>query len=316
MSVDDVKLIEYSDTDIKSGITPYKSSVISEIRTNAQICLTALDNHIGKRTEVAHGTVSSEASGFITPELVELLDSYTKQLDELELSLSDEDIPPYAIAVWNGEAYNVPTTWAICDGTRGTPDLRYKIPVNWGATHTIKSFDGSFTKTININKLSNTHKHSFSNCCYVCSNNDSPYLRYTKYGTVYSDNHWDWDNGILSYVENVGSAGSTSTTNTVTITVTPPYIVKWYIMKLPPTSTPEIEKFNISIVQPENGSILTNVSGEVTKGSRLSISVIPDDGYVVNGLYINDNPVDIDTIMYVYENITITADIVPSNKEE
>jgi len=40
---------------------------------------------------------------------------------------SDNGFPEGAIIMWNGSIFSIPEGWALCDGTKGTPDLRDKF---------------------------------------------------------------------------------------------------------------------------------------------------------------------------------------------
>ncbi len=50
---------------------------------------------------------------------------------------------PGTIKFWYGEAQNVPTGWAICDGTNGTPDLRDLVIVGAGKSYRLGEKFGS-----------------------------------------------------------------------------------------------------------------------------------------------------------------------------
>lgn len=51
------------------------------------------------------------------------------------------------IMQWYGASSGVPSGWAICDGTNGTPDLRNKFVVGAGSTYTMGASGGSTTAT-------------------------------------------------------------------------------------------------------------------------------------------------------------------------
>lgn len=304
-----IPLLTYTDQTITNS-TPVKAIHISELRSNVQLCLTTLDKHIGMRGSTAHGNVSHDYAGFMPPSLLSLIGSYIQQLNDLERQLNDDEIPAYAIAIWHGESNQVPSGWRLCDGTVGTPDLRSRIPVNWGTKHILSATGGSMAKNINLNSLLKAHTHTFSNCTFLCGGATGSYSRYTKYGTVYGDQwHWDWDNCTKAILETSGSAGTGSSSSSA-VTIRPPYVAKWYIQKQP-TEVPEVETYMISVAETEHGSVTTNISGRVTKGSRLIISGVPDEGYYPAHIYVNGKEVTNDIIMYVYEDILISATFEP-----
>lgn len=304
-----IPLLTYTDQTITNS-TPVKAIHISEPRNNVQLCLTTLDKHIGTRGSTAHGNVSHDYAGFMPPSLLSLIASYIQQLNDLERQLNDDEIPAYAIAIWHGESNQVPSGWRLCDGTVGTPDLRSRIPVNWGTKHILSATGGSMTKSINLKSLLRAHTHTFSNCTFLCGGATGSYSRYTKYGTVYGDQwHWDWDNCTKAILETSSSVGTGSSLS-FAVTIRPPYVAKWYIQKQP-TEIPEVETYMISFAETEHGSVTTNISGRVTKGSRLIISGVPDEGYYPAHIYVNGKEVTNDIIMYVYEDILISATFEP-----
>lgn len=64
---------------------------------------------------------------------------------------TDEDLVSAAafevgmIMLWFGAAINVPTGWAICDGTNSTPDMRGRFPLGVDGTHALNSAAGTFS---------------------------------------------------------------------------------------------------------------------------------------------------------------------------
>jgi len=47
------------------------------------------------------------------------------------------------ISIWSGAIVNIPTGWALCDGTQGTPNLRQKMIVGAGGTYPPDALGGS-----------------------------------------------------------------------------------------------------------------------------------------------------------------------------
>lgn len=304
MSYQDVKLTDYSDDPIVDT-TPISVNIISEVRLNTQTILTALDNHYGRRTRAAHDNVTSTESGFMTPSLLKLLDSYNTQLQEIEDILSVDDFPTYGIGIWYGEKANIPSNWAICDGTNDTPDLRDRIPINWNTKYTLNSVGGNENATVSANAVLAAHNHKYQNCFY-CAWEQGPYQRFTKYSTVYATfSGYDSNNRIYGINDTTSSTGSGS--GSYTINIMPPYVSKMYIMKMP-TTKPEYKYWSIVAVKPALGTIITSVTDKIRDGSRLTISVTPDIGCRVKKVKVNGKEVSNNLVMYVYENIEITAE--------
>ena len=55
------------------------------------------------------------------------------------------DIESGGIALWSGSIASIPTDWALCDGTNGTPDLRNKFVVGAGDSYNPADAGGSAT---------------------------------------------------------------------------------------------------------------------------------------------------------------------------
>lgn len=305
MSYQDVKLTEYSDDPIVDT-TPISVNIISEMRLNTQSILTALDSHYGRRTRAAHDDVTATESGFMTPALLNLLDSYNTRLQEIDDLLASDDFPTYGIAVWYGEKENIPGGWAVCDGTNDTPDLRDTIPINWSTKYAMNSVGGNDTATVNASDVLAAHSHTYQNCFY-CAYGAGNYQRFTKYSIVYSQfSNYDYDNRIYGINDTTSSEGTEL--DAYTINIMPAYVSKMYIMKMPATSTPEYTYWDVVVVKPTLGTINTSVQDKIRDGSRLTISVIPDLGCRVKKVRVNGNEISNNTVMYVYENIEITAE--------
>jgi len=61
------------------------------------------------------------------------------------------DVPVGTIAVYAGSILDIPSTYRLCDGTNGTPDLRNKFVVGANDTYAVDAVGG------NIN-----HKHDYT----------------------------------------------------------------------------------------------------------------------------------------------------------
>ena len=68
-------------------------------------------------------------------------------------------IPAGLIAMWSGSAANVPSGWALCDGSNGTPDLRDRFIVGAGGSYNVGNTGGSNTVTLNVNQIP-SHNHT------------------------------------------------------------------------------------------------------------------------------------------------------------
>ncbi len=70
-------------------------------------------------------------------------------------------VPSGCILIWSGAVDAVPSGWALCDGSNGTPDLRDRFVLCAGAAHAVGSSGGSETVTLTVEQMPE-HKHTLS----------------------------------------------------------------------------------------------------------------------------------------------------------
>ena len=75
--------------------------------------------------------------------------------------LEIDSIPSGVIVSWYGDKANVPSGWAICDGTNGTPDLRDRFIVGAGNSYSLKDTGGSDKVSLTADQ-NGPHSHSGS----------------------------------------------------------------------------------------------------------------------------------------------------------
>lgn len=66
---------------------------------------------------------------------------------------------PFAIAAWYGSIASIPSTFVICDGTNGTPDLRDKFIAGAGQAYPVDYTAGSLNHNHDFND--DGHDHFF-----------------------------------------------------------------------------------------------------------------------------------------------------------
>ncbi len=156
-------------------------------------------------------------------------------------------IPQGGIIMWSGAIANIPSGWALCNGTNGTPDLRDRFVVGAGSGYAVGDNGGSEANNIShthgISTASNdtsangSHNHSFSGNTAVSGstkqveNGGTAYDGVTNYHThSYSGNTSSEINHVHQITHSHGgatvAAGSTALENR------PPYYALAFIMKL------------------------------------------------------------------------------------
>jgi microcystin-dependent protein len=105
-------------------------------------------------------------------------------------------LPIGSIIMWFGTVGNIPTGWAVCDGTNGTPDLRDRFVVGAGSTYSVGDTGGVNAVALTTAEIpSHTHSISGSGTTSAVSND------HTHSGTT----------GINNVDHVHGFSGSTST---------------------------------------------------------------------------------------------------------
>lgn len=70
-------------------------------------------------------------------------------------------VPSGGIIMWSGSIVSIPTGWALCDGTNGTPDLRNRFVVGAGSTYAVGATGGATSVTLSESNLP-AHSHTVS----------------------------------------------------------------------------------------------------------------------------------------------------------
>lgn len=65
----------------------------------------------------------------------------TTAVSDLRTELLGLIVPTGTIALWSGSIASIPTGWALCDGTNGTPNLRDRFVVGAGGTYAVGAND-------------------------------------------------------------------------------------------------------------------------------------------------------------------------------
>ncbi|MBP2629671.1 MAG: hypothetical protein H6Q70_299 [Firmicutes bacterium] len=69
-------------------------------------------------------------------------------------------MPLGAVIMWSGSIDTIPSKWALCNGSNGTPDLRDKFVVGAGKSYSLGATGGEAKHTLSINEMP-SHNHNF-----------------------------------------------------------------------------------------------------------------------------------------------------------
>jgi hypothetical protein len=136
--------------------------------------------------------------------------------------------PVGGIILWSGSVASIPSGWALCNGSNGTPDLRNRFVVGAGSTYAVNGTGGSADAIV----VSHTHT--------ATSTVTDPGHSHTVPITTISDS----GNGDPPRMTNSGSTSTSTATTGITVATTvdsagtsgtnanlPPYYALAYIMK-------------------------------------------------------------------------------------
>ena len=154
--------------------------------------------------------------------------------------VSSSSIPSGLICMWSGAT--VPTGWALCNGSNGTPDLRDRFIVGSGSSYAIGTTGGSNTVTLTIAQMP-AHTHTATT--KVTGGSATGSVTIPSYGsTAYSGSGFALGAGTSGqFVKNQSYSVNTTFNPTATTTVSntgsgsshedrPPYYALAFIMKL------------------------------------------------------------------------------------
>jgi microcystin-dependent protein len=148
-------------------------------------------------------------------------------------------MPRGGIIMWSGSIATIPTGWAICDGTNGTPNLYNRFVIGAGSTYNVAATGGSTTKSLQIDNLP-SHNHTGTT---ALAGNHAHTVTVGYYNEGTQLNGFGIEDASSSFIGPVSAGTDTQGNHTHTFTtnntgsgtafdITPPYYALAYIMKL------------------------------------------------------------------------------------
>lgn len=124
------------------------------------------------------------------------------------------------IIAFNGTLAQIPSGWALCDGTNNTPDLRSRFIIGTSSTFPNRSIGGAPNKSLSVAELpAHTHKMSEFNLNVFVNPGAGNLTSNTGQTTP-------------AFVENIASRNTGSTGSGASFSIMNPYMSLYYIMKL------------------------------------------------------------------------------------
>lgn len=190
------------------------------------------ESAVDSTTKKKEVTVRVYRTGETSPRSSVIVTRYNKSLDN--------SIPKGTILPWYGALGSIPSGFAFCNGSNGTPDLRNRFLVGAGSSYSLGNTGGADTVKLTGTQIGN-HYHTFgvnwsNNCGYFLSRGINNYIAPSVPSGVKWQN-WNGSGGNGS-MANRGSGENLVTSNAVATAAQeahenrPPYYAVYYIMKL------------------------------------------------------------------------------------
>ena len=167
-----------------------------------------------------------------TTKLNDKITEINTNIDNLTAAASGGSIPSGLICMWSGST--IPTGWALCNGTNGTPDLRDRFIVGSGSTYSIGNTGGSASVTLTTAQMpSHTHTISITDPGHKHTVTDYAYMSNAgAIGAGMPRFNSDTSNVNTSSAKTGISASATNTGSGSSHENRPPYYALAFIMKL------------------------------------------------------------------------------------
>jgi hypothetical protein len=106
---------------------------------------------------------------------------------KLDSTVSGALVPIGGIIMWSGSVATIPSSWRLCNGTNGTPNLQDKFVIGAGSGYAVGASAGSADATLvshshtAISSVSDPgHAHSYTSSRLAGAVNDSPQDDYIR----------------------------------------------------------------------------------------------------------------------------------------
>lgn len=150
--------------------------------------------------------------------------------------------PVGLICVWSGSTSNIPSGWALCNGSAGTPDLRNRFVIGAGSTYSPNATGGATSAT---SSAGGAHNHGGSTGSHTLTVAEIPVHRHGM-GSTFVRNSGSggtitgsgaYSDGASETQDQGGGSGHahtipTQTDHTHTVATMPPYYALCYIMRI------------------------------------------------------------------------------------
>ena len=110
-----------------------------------------LEGEVGYETDTRRLRVGDGVTAFLS---LHFLESRTEPV-------GPELVPAGVIVMWSGAVASIPPSWALCNGSNGTPDLRDRFIVGAGGSYEVGDIGGSASVQLTSAEIP-AHNHNVS----------------------------------------------------------------------------------------------------------------------------------------------------------
>jgi Phage Tail Collar Domain len=186
---------------------------------------------------VTSGTVSSSGTLAVTGNLT--LDGASGTSGQVLTSAGSGATPTWTsafvtgmIMMWSGSIASIPSGWALCNGSNGTPDLRNRFVVGAGSTYAVDATGGSADAIVVSHTHTATSSVSDPGHTHISQSNGAPNgggagAAYTNGMSNTPGQTINSNTTGIGVTTTIASAGSSGTNANL-----PPYYALAFIMKL------------------------------------------------------------------------------------
>lgn len=140
-------------TNLRSNVAAINTTLgtltteINRVNNYAYNSVTQLTADVALRATIASPTLTgvpaapTAAAGTNTTQLATT--AFVKTAVDTAIATTPAGIPTGGIILWSGSVGAIPTGWALCNGSNGTPDLRSRFVVGAGSAYNVAATGGS-----------------------------------------------------------------------------------------------------------------------------------------------------------------------------
>jgi hypothetical protein len=223
------------DTNLRSNVASINNNLgiltteLNRVNNYAVNSITQLNSDVALKAAIASPTLTgvpaapTAAAGTNTTQLATT--AFVKTAVDAAVAQIPPGIPTGGIILWSGSVGAIPSGWALCNGTNGTPDLRSRFVIGAGSAYNVAATGGSANAVVVSHSHSVTDPgHIHSQAGYNLSSPPGPIPWYNWGNYAYATNYPNTGSAVTGIaVNSTGQSGIDANL--------PPYYALAYIMK-------------------------------------------------------------------------------------